>query len=113
MQNQETQLPHIPVPPPKMPASSKSQYGGVDEYRSYDNKVVFFTIYLVKSAEITLRESITVYSHAMDALASLNDRLEGIGNTSARQNPRGVAWWIRHIGINVEPAGWQSAFKPA
>jgi len=70
-------------------------------------------IYLVKYVGITLRESIMVYLLAMDVLAFSSDRLDGIVNTCARQNPRGVVWWTRHIGINVVPVDWQNAFRPA
>lgn len=60
--------------------------------------------YLVKFVEIIPQENIMVYSLAMDVLASLNDRLEGIDNTCARQNLKVVVWWTKHIGISVEPA---------
>ena len=70
-------------------------------------------IYPVKYVGITLRESIMVYLLATDVPAFSSDLLDGIVNMCARQNPRGVVWWIRLIGINVVPADWQNAFRPA
>lgn len=76
-------------------------------------QVVFFMIYLVRYVGITPRENIMAYLLATDAPASSNDQLEGTANTCARRNPREVVWWTRRTGINVVPAGWQSAFRPA
>jgi len=70
-------------------------------------------IYPVKYVGITPRESIMEYLLAMDVLAFSSDRLEETVNTYARQSPRGVVWWTRRIGINVVPADWQNAFRPA
>lgn len=70
-------------------------------------------IYLVRYVEIILRESITAYLPATDVPVSSNGRLEGIASTCAKRSPRGVVWWTRRIGINVVPADWQNAFRPA
>lgn len=69
-------------------------------------------IFLAKFAEIIPRANIMVYLHAMDAPGSSSDPLEEIVSTCVRRSPRVVAWWIRHIEINVEPADWQNAFTP-
>jgi len=76
-------------------------------------QAAFFMIYLVKYAGITPRESIMEYLLAMDVLAFSSGRLEETVNTYARQSPRGVVWSTRRIGINVVPADWQNAFRPA
>lgn len=76
-------------------------------------QAVFFTIYPVRYAGITLRENIMAYSPATDVPDFSNDRLEGTVNMCARPSPKGVVWWTRRIGISVVPADWQNAFRPA
>lgn len=58
-------------------------------------------IFPVRYVGIILQGSIMGFLLAMDVRVSSRDRYEEIVNTSAKQNLKGVAWWIKRIGINV------------
>lgn len=61
-------------------------------------------IFPVRYVGIILQESIMGFLLVMGVRVSSRDRYEEIVSTFAKQNLKGVAWWIKLIGINVEHA---------
>ena len=68
---------------------------------SSSSQVAFCMMFHVKSAVITVQESITEFTHVMDVLVFLNVPFVVIVNMSANQNPMDSAWSTRHTAINA------------
>lgn len=76
-------------------------------------QVEFCTMCRAKCAAITVRASIMVFLHAMDAQAFSNVRFVVHAIMNANRNRAVIAWWTKRIGISAVLADCASASKSA